>query len=316
MNQRKWRCKYCAASEMKTANGLGRHYANIHYAVWEKESGDIRPMTKEEKGVQQEKRKQAQSRAKAHREIRANRKRSGSSTREKSDKKIPSAEMTGAVALGQVSRSRKLELQKKYAKWLPVQKMIIGSASTKSSPTCRQKTRPMLAGTGVKTSTAKNTKVSMTLTAPVDDLISIGSISSTTPDDSPVGKKVVGSPSKKILVGDTISAQRISDPTVAVKASVSGPTDVVPNEFLNIDDSSEEDTEALKGTLPYCPGLPRVPQASERTVQYIRKFGVEMAMSKLEKTIHPKKLSEAEEFYYSAAYGLIAQTAEIVQNLK
>ena len=137
---------------------------------------------------------------------------------------------------------------------------------------------------------------------------------STTPDDSPV--KVVGSPSKKDLVGDTVSAQKISDPTMTIKASGSSLMDTVSNKFMNIDDSSEEDAEALKGTLPYCPGLTRVPQASEWTVQYIRKYGVEMAMSKLKKTLHPRMLSEAEEFYYRTAYGLIAQTVEILQNLK
>ena len=48
-----------------------------------------------------------------------------------------------------------------------------------------------------------------------------------------------------------------------------------------------------------------MPQVSVRTVQYIMKNGTKAAMEKLMKTTYPKKLLEAEAFYYQSAYELI-----------
>ena len=72
--------------------------------------------------------------------------------------------------------------------------------------------------------------------------------------------------------------------------------------FLNIEESDDSDGEALLGLLPYSPGLPRQPKASEKTVSYIQRYGAAVALDKVQKSALPRILTEAELFYYRTGY--------------
>ena len=53
-----------------------------------------------------------------------------------------------------------------------------------------------------------------------------------------------------IQVGDTVVAYKIDEQLVVIGASTTAQSAVASEKLLNIDDSCEEDPEALKGTLP------------------------------------------------------------------
>ena len=292
---RVWQCSKCDHPAMKTIEGLRKHYANIHSVVWFKGTQTFREMSAAEKASHDTKRVSWQN----------------------TKKKVPTAEQTGAVAIVPQSTPDRHEARVKNVRRQSVQRLPratfeprlpIGSPELLGHPMIRRSTQPCLPG-------RKRSMAATTTSALTDDDTLFGVVSSSASEEGTPARraKLDQLPPSNTGSSQPVTAIHILAQPAMASASSTGPPPSAQF-FLNIDDSDDSDGEALRGLLPYSPGLPREPQASEKTIRYIQKYGSKAALEKVREAVKPRILTEAETFYYRTGYGLIEQTLWIAKN--
>ena len=243
----------------------------------------------------------------------------GGSVKGNSRAKVPTAAETGAVAINPVCTPDRHLARVKNVRRQSLQRLpratfaslpVICLDAPMDHPTVRKSTHPSLPGK--RKATATVTSETDRINGVLFEVVS----SSSSGEGMPTRPMKVSKLDQVDAAPPRIITFQPDQEIPDVASSSTTIEQVDDRSFLNIEESDDNDGEALLGLLPYSPGLPREPKASEKTVSYIQRYGAAAALDKVLKSALPRILTEAELYYYRTGYGLIEQTLRITENLK